>query len=106
MSERRQRRSGRRPLSQRNARAEALKVLVIGLPRSGTTWIASTLAQTGNAALVSEPDNHYNVPFALRAKRRLPGGFHPALSPADEAPLFEALWREAFGENGTRYSPF
>jgi hypothetical protein len=106
MSERCQRRSGQRPLSQRNARAEALKVLVIGLPRSGTTWIASTLAQTGNAALVSEPDNHYNIPFALRAKRRLPGGFHPALSPADEAPLFEALWREAFGENGTRYSLF
>jgi Sulfotransferase family len=80
------------------------RVLVVGLPRSGTTWIASMLAQAEDAVLVMEPDNQFTVPFALRAKRGLPGGFYTALAPADQAPAYEALWRQAFGERGTGYS--
>src|SRR5215207_2317142 len=62
------------------------------------------LARTEDAVLVLEPDNQFKVPFALRAKRGLPGGFYTALSPEDRAPAFEALWRAAFGECGAGHT--
>jgi hypothetical protein len=74
------------------------------LPRSGTTWVATILAQTENAVLVREPDNHLSIPFALRAKRPLPGGYYTALSAAQEAPVYESLWRQAFGECGSSHT--
>jgi len=71
-------------------------VLVLGVPRSGTTWVARMLAGAEGAGLVVEPDNHLNVPFALHAKLGLPGGFYPRLSPGEDAPAYRRLWREAF----------
>jgi hypothetical protein len=84
--------------------ATVARVLVVGLPRSGTTWVASMLARTEDAVLVHEPDNHFTVPFAVRAKRPLRGGFYTSLAPGDRAPAYEELWREAFGERGSRYT--
>jgi hypothetical protein len=71
------------------------RVLVVGVPRSGTTWVAHVLGQTSEAAFLDEPDNHLAFPFALRAKRRLRGGFHPALAPDEPAAEYELLWRRA-----------
>jgi hypothetical protein len=71
------------------------RILVAGVPRSGSTWVAHVLAQTPDATLLNEPDNHLAFPFALRAKRRLPGGFHPALMPEQPAGDYELLWRRA-----------
>src|SRR4051794_14190277 len=76
-----------------------VRVLIAGLPRSGTTWIARMLASCEHTVLVSEPDNPNDDPFALR-KRKLPGGYYTALDPTDEAPVFERLWREAFERPG------
>jgi hypothetical protein len=73
------------------------RVLVAGVPRSGTTWVARVLGHAGDTTFLNEPDNHLVFPFALRAKRCLSGGFHPALMPHDDAPEYELLWREAFG---------
>lgn len=70
-------------------------MLVVGLPRSGTTWVAEMLGSCDATALVHEPDNPTVAPFALR-KRGLPGGYYTALAPDDDAPVYEKLWREAF----------
>lgn len=80
------------------------RILVIGIPRSGTTWVATMLARAQSTALVHEPDDPYLFAFALRAKRPLAGGLYTALSPHQDAPLYERLWREAFGERGTSYT--
>ncbi len=76
-------------------------VLVAGPPRSGTTWVAETLAAHPETRLVHEPDNHRLWPAAVIAKAGL--GRHPVLSAepdqsysqARETAAFEALWRDA-----------
>src|SRR5436305_3126532 len=80
------------------------RILVVGFARSGTSWVAEMLATTESAGLLSEPDDALLHPFASRAKRRLPGGHYPVLSPGDEAPEYEVLWEEAFGSRGARYT--
>lgn len=71
------------------------RILIVGIPRSGTTWIGRVLGHAEDTTFLSEPDNHLALPFALRAKRRLPGGFHPALQPGEDATMYELLWRQA-----------
>jgi hypothetical protein len=71
------------------------RILIVGVPRSGTTWVGHLLGQAEDTFFLSEPDNHLALPFALRAKRRLPGGFHPALEPGEDATVYERLWRHA-----------
>ena len=71
-------------------------VLVAGVPRSGTTWVATLLGATRDASYFEEPDNHFTYPFAFRAKRGLPGRFYPALEPGQGASDYERLWSAAF----------
>lgn len=52
------------------------------------------LGLTESSRYVHEPDNVRKSPFALRAMRSL--GRCPVLAPADEAPLYERLWDQAF----------
>ncbi len=73
------------------------RVLLVGAPRGGTTWVAATLARTAGARLVHEPDGT-GEPFALRAKRGLL--HHPMLEPGDEMPDYERLWAGAFAGGG------
>lgn len=73
------------------------RILIVGIPRSGTTWVGHVLAQGDDATFLNEPDNHLTFPYALRAKRGLPGGFHPALPPEAEAAAYELLWQRALG---------
>lgn len=80
------------------------RILITGLPRSGTTWIARMLQNAEGATLVFEPDNHQMFPFAFKAKRSLPGGYYPFPRPGSDARLYEELWRNAFGERGASYS--
>jgi hypothetical protein len=74
------------------------RVLVLGIPRSGTTWIGRALAAAPDTSYLHEPDNDMSHPFALRAKGRL--GRFPLLDPSDDAPGYERLWRAALGEDG------
>jgi hypothetical protein len=69
-------------------------VLVAGVPRSGTTWIASALAATEDAAYVHEPDNQAHHPFAYLAKRGL--GAYPSLQPGDPADDYARCWDAVF----------
>jgi hypothetical protein len=80
------------------------RVLVVGLPRSGTTWVGTMLGKTEEATLVLEPDNHLGSPFALRAKVGLLGGYYPALSGGDNAVDYARLWENAFGMHGVGYT--
>lgn len=69
-------------------------VLVVGIPRSGTTWTGNTLSRAAGLPLIHEPDNEKEYLSALLAKRGL--GRFPALRPGDPAPLYERVWRSAF----------
>jgi hypothetical protein len=73
---------------------ERRKVLIVGAPRSGTTWVANVLSQVPGGQLVGEPDNDLTDPFALRAKAGL--GRYPVLAAGDVAHDYERLWESAF----------
>jgi hypothetical protein len=76
-------------------------VLLIGAPRSGTTWASRVLGLTYGASLVHEPDNERRDPFALSAKRKL--GLFPALQPGDVVPTkYEQLWQRVLEDNRPR----
>ncbi len=77
------------------------RVLVAGLPRSGTTWVGEVLGHTAGARYLHEPDNHLVRPDAWWAKRRL--GPFPELVPGDDAGDYERLWARAFA-GGPRQS--
>jgi hypothetical protein len=77
------------------------RILVIGPPRSGTTWVEQVLGRATSARVVHEPDNETCNPFALRAKTPL--GRFPVLAPGDGAPpAYVDLWSRAFGGAGHR----
>ena len=68
------------------------KVLIVGLPRSGTSWVGNILGRAPRTAYVHEPDGDHD-PFAFRARR---GSFiMPVLAPGDSAPDMERLWAGA-----------
>lgn len=68
-------------------------VVVLGIPRSGTTWVAGVIAASTGARLVHEPDNEKEQLAAAAVKSSL--GRFPVLGPDDAAPGYEALWRAA-----------
>jgi hypothetical protein len=71
------------------------RILIVGPPRSGTTWVEQVLGRAASARVVHEPDNETCNPFALRAKTSL--GRFPVLGPGDTAPLaYHDLWSRAF----------
>lgn len=73
------------------------RILVVGVPRSGTTWVGRVLAATDETTYLGEPDNPLGSPFALRTSRRLRLGHFPLLSPDSEVLVYERLWTHAFG---------
>jgi hypothetical protein len=75
--------AGRRPL------------LIVGLPRSGTTWTENVLGTAVGASTVSEPDNEKLSAPAIWAKRRL--GRFPVLSTGDQSLAYRRLWAWALG---------
>jgi hypothetical protein len=68
-------------------------VLIVGLPRSGTTWTESVLGTAVDTSIVSEPDNEKLSAPAIWAKRSL--GRFPVMFAGDEAPAYRRLWRWA-----------
>jgi hypothetical protein len=69
-------------------------VLIVGPPRSGSTWVEQVLGLTRGAYAIHEPDNEASDPFAFRAKLAL--GRYPVLGPDDEAPPgYLDLWAHA-----------
>jgi hypothetical protein len=80
-------------------------VLVVGVPRSGSSWVGRVLGSTPGSAYLNEPDNHQHSPFALRAKLGLPGRFYTELTGDDDAAAYSALWTTAFAAEDSGDSP-
>lgn len=74
----------------------ARSVLVAGLPRSGSTWVANALGRTEGASYVHEPDNDRHHVHAMAAKAGR--GRHPLLGPGDRADAYARLFQAAFGD--------
>lgn len=75
------------------------RVLVAGVPRSGTTWVGRVLERTAGAVYVHEPDGDHD-PFAFRA--RLGHGVAPAMAAGAHDRDLERLFAGAFA--GGRYA--
>lgn len=80
-------------------------ILLVGLPRSGTTWVARALDAAVGVHAVLEPDNEDNYPYAIRAKRGL--GRYPIVLPGDNPPddyvrLWDGAFRGGRGVTGVR----
>ena len=65
-------------------------LLVVGAPRSGTTWVRQVLGQDPGVLSLAEPDSEGNRGAAIRAKRAV--GRFPCLSPGDRADEYRRLW--------------
>ena len=77
------------------------RVLVVGVPRSGTTWVGNVLARSAGATYLGEPDNHLRFAFPLRAKLRSGERQYPALAPEREDTRIgdlRLLWENALSE--------
>lgn len=84
--------------------AERAPVLIVGTPRSGTTWVSQVLGRTQGAVSIHEPDNETCEPFALRAKAYL--GRFPVLAGGDAAPAeYFDLWTQAMSGHTYRSRP-
>ena len=68
-------------------------VLLVGAPRSGTTWSGRVLGHTAGTAYVNEPDGD-TEPYAFTA--RLGFGGPPTLTPGEDHRAYERLWAGAF----------
>lgn len=73
------------------------RVLVVGVERSGTSWLAEVLRSTPHTAYVGEPDHPRLNPFAVRAIEGL--GSHPVVGAHEDGPdAYRRLWSAAFGD--------
>lgn len=77
-------------------------ILVLGPPRSGSTWVAEVLASAPGTHLLHEPDSDPNMPFGLLAKAGL--GRYPLLAAGDRADRYTALWTAALTPGSGRDS--
>ena len=78
------------------------KLLIVGVPRSGTTWTGRVLGRTEGAVYVNEPDG-FRDPFAFRVM--LGRGENPIVDAGDRAHDYERLWRGALAGGRPTGSP-
>jgi hypothetical protein len=69
------------------------RVLLAGVPRSGTSWTGAALGKTAGTTYVDEPDG-FRGPYALKVM--LHRGENPDLAPGTPAIDYERLWMGAF----------
>lgn len=70
------------------------RFLLVGLPRSGTTWVATSLTHGPNIRYLDEPDG-FREPFPFRVMMRY--GENPILAVDDPAREYDRLWRGIYG---------
>lgn len=68
-------------------------ILIMGLPRSGTTWVGEVLSSSRNTNYIFEPDNEKLSPLAWLCKNELHR--FPYLTLQDTSPSYDHLWRTA-----------
>ncbi len=70
-------------------------IVIVGLPRSGTTWTLRALGSAADTDRILEPDNEDKYPASIHAKRAV--GRYPVLQPGDEAGAYRRLWEWILG---------
>lgn len=70
-----------------------VRVLLAGVPRSGTSWTGTALGHAMDVRYVDEPDGFRDA-FAFRVMMR--HGENPRLDPGEAASDYERLWAGAF----------
>ena len=65
-------------------------IVIVGLPRSGTTWTLRALTSGAGTTALLEPDNEDKYPASIHAKHRV--GRYPVLRPGDRAGPYRNLW--------------
>lgn len=81
------------------------RVLVIGTPRGGTTWVAQALAKGRGVRYVHEPDGAHE-PFAFRARRADGLAHYPVLQPGAVATQYSRLWNGVFSGGRPSRAPW
>ncbi len=66
-------------------------ILIVGLPRSGTTWVGEVLSSAQRATYIFEPDNEGLSPIAWLCKQDMHR--FPYLTAGDDAPEYLRMWR-------------
>jgi len=69
-------------------------IVIVGLPRSGTTWTLRALGHAERVIDILEPDNEDKQPTAISAKHRV--GRYPVLRPGQESLDYRRLWEWIF----------
>jgi hypothetical protein len=69
------------------------RVALLGVPRSGTTWLANVLSAHPSVRLVNEPENRLLDVLGWLGTGRL--GVVPALAPGDSAREYRTMWAVA-----------
>ncbi len=82
-----------------------LRVLVVGVPRGGTTWVGKALGNSDATAYVHEPDGTRD-PMAFRHRALDRQGQFDFLNVGDLAPEYERLWDGAFSGGRARRSMY
>lgn len=70
------------------------KILVCGLPRSGSTWISKVLSVNSSVKYLHEPDNERQNLLSFVYKDTLPR--FPFLKAADNSPKYKTLFQKAY----------
>jgi hypothetical protein len=72
------------------ARSQSRPLLLVGIPRSGTTWTMQVLGADPNLHSLLEPDNEGTSAPAIWGKKA--AGRFPALQPGDHDERYRELW--------------
>jgi hypothetical protein len=81
------------------------RVLVVGTPRGGTTWVAQALAKGRGVRYVHEPDGAHEA-FAFRARRTDDLPHYPVLRPGGAAVEYSRLWNGVFSGGRASRAPW
>src|SRR5579863_5947267 len=73
------------------------RLLLLGVARSGTRWLATALGHAADTRVVKEPDNVDADPTGNGASR-FGFGPYPMIERDDAAPQFRALWDLSFSD--------
>ena len=68
--------------------------MIIGVPRSGTSWVSEILAAGPGVTFVNEPDYPDNYPSGGLAIPQY--GLYPVVAPGERAPAYETMWDVPF----------
>ena len=77
-----------------NQSGAAVKVLVAGAARCGSTWAANVLGHAADTRTVYEPDGHNSDVLGAVAATRL--GEYPVLEPGESSYWYRLIWDLAF----------